>query len=1076
VKHLLKVLVVLGLLFGAVVVKDIEAKKFCDSEIKKEKPNKDVLKKECLDSAKYYESQKEYENTSWYYLLAGDYEHNIKILQSDLKKHKGSLSAFYRNMASSYLLKEDFSQAKIYYKKFLYNTEIPYANTVTQEDFQLFSKLYPNQKRAIEKGQALWNAIYQPLKKIDRLYSLYKQARETKKYKDAITDLSRVIALQKESGLQNRLLIADNLCILGVVYNLDKNYTKSLEVLQKVEKVYRGEPTKKETLGYLLSWIADDYENLLQYNNAIVYYLRATAVKEKILGKTYTATATSYNDIGEVYYKMGDYPKALRYYQKALAIREKVFGKIHPDTAISYNDIGVVYADMGDYPNAFRYYQKALTIREKVLGKAHLATAISYNNIGGVYESMGNYHKALSYYQKVVNIFEKVLGKVHPYTAISYGNIGGVYESMGDYHKALSYYQKALAIHKKVLGTPHPTTAISYGNIGGVYYHMGDYHKALSYYQKVINIFEKVLGKAHPDTATSYGNISYLYQKTKAYSNAYHYAKKAFDIFLLNRDKNFQVLSNKQKKLYLEANSGKVPLLLENAYLYREHNATTTEKQTIAQETFNDWIHYKGAIFDSENAIAMLYQSTKDKKLKAKVKELIFAKRNLAKLYQSLPKTEKERATYQTRVNEANKKIASLEQEIASNATAFKEFLGLRKVRYKDIVRNLKDNELYIDFAKAGKNYYIFTLDSKEKITFRQIDKNATREIDKNVKAFRDDIKTIVNSSKLSKEELTKLQKQSKETLAKLYSLVLEKPLKDILPKYSSLIISPDGALRLLPFEALYDAKKSKYLIEEKNLKYIPSGKELIRLFKFAKKAENKNQAVVIADPDFNKNVIAPKAEEMVPTPNTKRGAIIKSLFKMHFKPLPGTKQEAKEIAQTIKEKIGLNEFIKDKATEQNLYKVNSPKFLHIATHGFFIKDNTIPNPMLKSGIALTGANAGAIKGNGVGIVTALKLSGLNLKGTDLVVLSACETGVVDTNSTESVSGLAKAFIQAGAKDIVMSLWSVDDKATKDLMTQFYKNISAGDTYTTALKKAKLKMIQENMHPFYWAGFILNGV
>ena len=265
-------------------------------------------------------------------------------------------------------------------------------------------------------------------------------------------------------------------------------------------------------------------------------------------------------------------------------------------------------------------------------------------------------------------------------------------------------------------------------------------------------------------------------------------------------------------------------------------------------------------------------------------------------------------------------------------------------------------------------------------------------------------------------------------------------------------------------------------MIEEKNIQYVPSGKELVRLFEYTNTKKAQNPAVVIANPDFNKNIKAPKEEEKALMPNIKRNGIVKSLFKMRFRSLPGTKEEAKAIERTMHDKIKVDEFTKENATEKNLYSVISPKLLHIATHGFFIKDSNIPNPMLKSGIALTGANAGAIKGNGVGIVTALKLSGLHLQGTDLVVLSACETGVVDINSTESVSGLAKAFIQAGAKDIVMSLWSVDDKATKDLMTQFYKNISAGETYTTALKKAKLKMIQKNMHPFYWAGFILNGV
>jgi len=195
----------------------------------------------------------------------------------------------------------------------------------------------------------------------------------------------------------------------------------------------------------------------------------------------------------------------------------------------------------------------------------------------------------------------------------------------------------------------------------------------------------------------------------------------------------------------------------------------------------------------------------------------------------------------------------------------------------------------------------------------------------------------------------------------------------------------------------------------------------------------------------------------------------------MHFAPLPGTKAEAKAIKEILNKKT-LLEYQDNRATESTLMKVKEPNILHIATHGFFINDNTIPNPMLKSGIALAGANTSAIKGKSDGIVTALKLSGLDLKGTDLVVLSACQTGVVDINSTDSVSGLSKAFIQAGAKDIVMSLWSVDDRATKELMTSFYQEMKENKNYAKALKAAKLKMIKEGKHPFYWGAFVVSGL
>ena len=192
------------------------------------------------------------------------------------------------------------------------------------------------------------------------------------------------------------------------------------------------------------------------------------------------------------------------------------------------------------------------------------------------------------------------------------------------------------------------------------------------------------------------------------------------------------------------------------------------------------------------------------------------------------------------------------------------------------------------------------------------------------------------------------------------------------------------------------------------------------------------------------------------------------------FEPLPGTKKEADIIKKLFAKSV--IEYEEDNATEENLLSIKKPKILHIATHGFFINNKNISNPMLKSGIALAGANIGIKKFNGEGVVTALNLSGLNLKGTNLVVLSACETGVVDVNSTQSVSSLAKAFIQAGTKDIVMSLWSVSDKASKDLMAQFYKNIKDGSSYTQALKSAKLEMIKQKLHPLYWAGFVLSGL
>ncbi|CAA6816333.1 MAG: Unknown protein [uncultured Sulfurovum sp.] len=196
-------------------------------------------------------------------------------------------------------------------------------------------------------------------------------------------------------------------------------------------------------------------------------------------------------------------------------------------------------------------------------------------------------------------------------------------------------------------------------------------------------------------------------------------------------------------------------------------------------------------------------------------------------------------------------------------------------------------------------------------------------------------------------------------------------------------------------------------------------------------------------------------------------------MFQMHFSNLEGTKREAESIKEIMKKNSVLS-YEGIQANEENLLKTKRPKILHIATHGFFIKSE-LSNPMLNAGIALTGANSALKEGRGEGVVTALKLSGMDLKGTELVVLSACETGLVGVNAPNNVSLLSKAFMQAGAGSIVASLWSVSDDGTKELMELFYKEVEKGLGYVEALKEAKIKMIKKGISPAVWSAFILNG-
>ena len=158
-------------------------------------------------------------------------------------------------------------------------------------------------------------------------------------------------------------------------------------------------------------------------------------------------------------------------------------------------------------------------------------------------------------------------------------------------------------------------------------------------------------------------------------------------------------------------------------------------------------------------------------------------------------------------------------------------------------------------------------------------------------------------------------------------------------------------------------------------------------------------------------------------------------------------------------------------ATVENLMNVGSSKILHLSTHGKFLNSDSIRNPMLKAGLAFAGANDRTTLS---GIVTALKISALDLQNTELVVLSACESGLGEVQNTEGVMGLPKAFLQAGARNVMMSLWSVSSQKTAILMKSFYQNIQKGQDYETALRNAKLEMIDK--HPYYWSAFIIHGI
>ena len=283
-------------------------------------------------------------------------------------------------------------------------------------------------------------------------------------------------------------------------------------------------------LKYCLS-AGDYFKEIIKYDEALVYFQKALSICQERLKEKHPYTATSYNNIGEVFRQKGADEEAMSYHEKALAIRKELLGEKHPDTAQSYNNIGLVYHSKGHYDKALRYHEKALAIRKELLGEKHQDTALSYNNIGAVYRQDGKYDKALEYYEKALHVWEEVLVEKHPYTATSFNNIGDLYRQKGQYDIAFRYFEKALTIWEEVYGKKHTETANCYNNIGGDYNSKGDYDEALKYYKKALAIRKELLGENHPSTAQSYNNIGLAYINKGNYDKALRYLENALAVW-----------------------------------------------------------------------------------------------------------------------------------------------------------------------------------------------------------------------------------------------------------------------------------------------------------------------------------------------------------------------------------------------------------------------------------------------------------------------------------------------------------------------------------------------------------------
>ena len=768
---------------------------------------------------------------------------------------------------------------------------------------------------------------------------------------------------------------------------------------------------------------------------------------------------SSINNLGANYANLGEYEKAIAFYQQALDMSRKIGDHLAESSNI--NNLAALYSVLGRYGEAEPLLKQALTIRKQKLGDNHPDTAASLNNLAELYRVQGRYSEAEPLYKEALAISKQQLGDNHPDVAQSLNNLAELYLSQGRYSEAEPLLKQSLAIRKQQLGDNHPDTAQSLNNLAGLYQSQGRYSEAEPLYKEALFIFKQQLGNNHPDVAQTLNNLATLYWNQGKYPEADELFSQGLQVEEYNFSQNLIAGDEFQKQAYIAIYSGTIDTVISRSLQSIPNNSEATR---LALKTI---LQRKGRILDVlSNSLQILRQQVNDPQSQELLTQFIATRTQYANLIfeklEDFPSPE----IYRQKLAELDTKAKQLEDQISRRSAEFRSLSqpitleGIQKLipanaALVEIVRYQPFNPKAPENQRFGiPRYAVYILYPNGDIKAKDL--GEAKPIDDKLIYFRDNLAD-------AETPLPQLQKSARQL-----DEILMQPIRQLLGNTKTILLSPDAALNLIPFEALVD-ENNQYLVENYPITYLTSGRDLLRLKdKFA----SQQSPLIVADPFYG------KAGEKVAL----------TLSEFTFPGLPGTEEEAKAIKNILAQATVLTG---SQATENAVKQAKKPHILHIATHSFFIKPernpgernsplqgerNVIENPLLRSGLILAGVTIGQSAGDD-GVLTALEITGLNLVGTKLVVLSGSKTGLGDISVGEGIYGLRRAFVIAGAESQLISLWNVSDQATKDLMVAYYGRLIKGEGRSEALRQIQLEMLKsENyQHPFYWASFIISG-
>jgi CHAT domain-containing protein/tetratricopeptide (TPR) repeat protein len=796
--------------------------------------------------------------------------------------------------------------------------------------------------------------------------------------------------------------------------------------------------------------------------------------------------AEQYNLIAVDFYQKGQAQQAIPYAEKVFNICKDILGEKHPGTLTSLNNLASIYQNADQLKKALPMFEKSYLLHKQVLGEKNLNTLTSQNNLAMIYKVLGKLDDALVLYEESYALHRQVLGKTHPDTLKileEFNNLANDYYSANRHNDALSLYEKNYLLRKQILGEKHHDTLISLGNLSLIYKVVGKLDQAMPLYEKAYRLKKQVLGETHPNTLTSLNNLAIAYAQQDHLEKSIDYLEQLItDVENLRQTQ----LSVETRRAVFAQYIGSYFDLSQIYFLQNNLLAFHTAEKTKAR-TLLESIAFKLALqqvdFTAEERQKIEQQQTQLAFLDTKIAETSELDKRTALRIKKQTLLEQITAFHNDLKQRYPVFALLLEPEIIT-ATKGQHLLPKNSL-FVSYLQNPVTHQLLVFILEAGKLYvyYLGTIAGLEQTltVYRQVLGTTIMGLRKKGQS----VWQLADGSFVMGDKPARAKKPRRvkhvDEISRYLAAQLLQPIAEQLKTKSHWIISPSGALAQIPFETLILANNQP-VIANYNISYAQS----LSTFAMLKKRETAYQQLkgrktllAMGNPRYHDKKAPPKNCNVrtieVDMDKLARGNHYQETLRSANKNwcnLPGTQQELEVLKNLYPDSTIYQQADASEARLQQLNKANkltNYRYLHFATHGFLHSQTSALSALVLDQLDTTDEYDGYL--------TAVEWIGYQLKS-DLMVLSACQTGLGETVSGEGIMGLPYALYIAGNKNTLMTLWKVDDAKTAEFMRRFFTKLNHGTSHIRALTETKREFMQAEKYqnPIYWAAFVLYGV